>query len=73
MKWVLNIVAVLLLLVGSIWILQGFNILHQGFMAGQIQYALLGAIVDVVGVALLVAANRRHKPADSHPTSAVKP
>jgi hypothetical protein len=72
MKWVLNIVAVLLLLMGSIWILQGLNILTQGFMAGHIQYAILGVIVDVMGIALLVIANRPRKPTDSSPTSAVK-
>ncbi len=72
MKWVLNIVAVLLLLVGSVWILQGLNILKQGFMAGQIQYTILGVIVDVVGIGLLVLANRRRKPTDSTTNSAAK-
>ena len=72
MKWVLSIVAVLLLLVGSVWILQGLNILRQGFMAGHIQYTILGVIVDVVGIGLLVLANRRRKPTDSSPTSSAK-
>jgi hypothetical protein len=72
MRWVLSIVAVVLLLMGTVWILQGLNILRQGFMAGQIQYSILGLIVDVVGLALLVGANRRRKPTDSNPTSTLK-
>ena len=61
MKLVLAIVGVLLILMGSVWILQGFNILPIGFMAGQMQYALLGAILTVVGIALLVFSRRRRK------------
>jgi hypothetical protein len=72
MKWFLSILGVLLLLVGTVWVLQGLNILNQGFMAGHLQYTLLGAIVDVIGIALLVFANRRRKPSDSNPTSAAK-
>jgi hypothetical protein len=72
MKWILNIVAIVLLLFGTVWILQGLNILTQGFMAGHIQYAILGVVVDVVGIALLVFANRRGKPTNSRSTSAMK-
>ncbi len=61
MKLVLTIVGVLLILVGIVWILQGFNILQVGFMAGQMQYALLGAILAVVGIGLLAFNRRRHK------------
>jgi uncharacterized membrane protein HdeD (DUF308 family) len=72
MKWVLTIIGVLLLLMGSVWILQGLNILTQGFMAGHIQYTVLGVIVDVAGIALLVVAFRRRKPAGSGPSSQAK-
>ncbi len=61
MKTVLTIVGVLLILLGGVWILQGFNILPVGFMAGQMQYALLGAILAVVGIGLLVFSRRRRK------------
>jgi uncharacterized membrane protein HdeD (DUF308 family) len=73
MKWILTIVGVLLLLVGSVWILQGLNILTQGFMAGHIQYTVLGVVVDVVGIGLLVAAFRRRKPTGADPSSQAKP
>lgn len=61
MKFVLTIVGVLLILMGGIWILQGFNVLPVGLMAGQMQYALLGAILVVVGIGLLVFSRRRRK------------
>ncbi len=61
MKWVSNIVAVLLILVGIIWILQGVGVLPGSFMSGNIQYAFLGAILDIIGIAILIYANRRSK------------
>ena len=61
MKLVLTIIGVILILMGGIWILQGFNILPVGFMAGQMQYALLGAILVIGGIGLLAFARRRRK------------
>jgi LPXTG-motif cell wall-anchored protein len=59
MKLVLTVAGVILM--GGVWILQGFNILPVGFMAGQMQYALFGAILAVVGSGLLVFSRRRRK------------
>ncbi len=61
MKWVLNIIGVLLALIGLVWILQGFNVLLGSMMSGHIQYAILGIIVAIIGVAMLIFANRRVK------------
>ena len=61
MKLILTIVGVILILMGGIWILQGFNILPVGFMAGQMQYALLGAILMIAGIGLLAFSRRRRK------------
>lgn len=61
MKWLLDIVGAILALLGIVWILQGTNILRAGFMAGQLQYALLGVIAALVGIALIVYANRSQK------------
>jgi len=55
----LNVVAGLLLFMGTTWFLQGINVLPGSFMTGQIRWAVYGGIVDVLGVVLLVAANRR--------------
>ncbi len=69
MKWLWNIIGVLLLLFGVVWILQGTNVLPVGFMAGQIQYAVLGIVVVILGAGLLVFTNRR-RPAASGQVSA---
>jgi hypothetical protein len=58
MKWVLNILGVLLILVGIVWILQGINVLLGSFMSGQPLYAVLGIVVAIIGAFLLYFANR---------------
>ena len=59
MKIFLNIVAVLLVLLGTGWFLQGINVLPGSFMSGQTQWAINGGIAFVIGIVLLVFANRR--------------
>jgi uncharacterized membrane protein HdeD (DUF308 family) len=59
MRIVLNIVAVLCILLGCIWLLQGINILPGSFMTGQTKWAVYGGILVVVGIAVLMTANRR--------------
>jgi len=59
MKIFLNIIAVLLILVGTGWFLQGINVLPGSIMSGQTQWAINGGIAFVIGVGLLVFANRR--------------
>ena len=59
MKLFLNIVAVLLILAGGVWFLQGINVLPGSFMTGQIRWAVYGGIAIIAGVGLLVWNNRR--------------
>jgi uncharacterized membrane protein HdeD (DUF308 family) len=59
MRIALNVSAVLCLLVGCIWILQGINILPGSFMTGQTKWALYGGLLVVAGIGLLISANRR--------------
>jgi len=59
MKWVLYIIGVLLFLMGSVWILQGLGLYPVGGMANQIKWAYIGAVVDLVGIGLIVLARRR--------------
>jgi hypothetical protein len=61
MKVLLSVIGVLLILVGLVWILQGVNILLGSMMSGHIQYSILGLVVAVIGVGLLIYANRRPK------------
>jgi hypothetical protein len=63
MRIVLNIVGVVLLLFGSIWFLQGINVLPGSFMTGQIQWAVYGGIAVIVGIILLLRARRRRRSA----------
>jgi uncharacterized membrane protein HdeD (DUF308 family) len=59
MKIVSNIVAVLCVLIGVVWFLQGINVLPGSLMTGQIQWAVYGAIAVILGIVLLVVASRR--------------
>ncbi|HLG56181.1 MAG TPA: hypothetical protein VI485_12680 [Vicinamibacterales bacterium] len=61
MKIGLNVIAVLALFMGTIWFFQGIGMLPGSFMTGQIRWAVYGGIADVLGVVLLVAANRRRQ------------
>jgi hypothetical protein len=53
MKALLKIVGGVLVLIGIVWILQGFNILPGSFMTGDKFWAGMGAIAVVVGLLLL--------------------
>lgn len=59
MKTVLNILGVLLILAGGTFFLQGINILPGSFMTGDPQWAVNGGIMIVIGLGLLLWANRR--------------
>jgi hypothetical protein len=59
MKIAMNIVGVLLIIFGAIWVLQGINVLPGSFMSGQIKWAIYGGCLAAVGIIMLVAARRR--------------
>lgn len=62
MRIVLTIVGVLALLMGLLWIGQGTGLVHwpaSSFMLDQRPWATRGAILAVIGVALIVFARRR--------------
>jgi type IV secretory pathway VirB6-like protein len=61
MRIVVRILAILLILVGIVWILQGINVLPGSFMTGQIQWAYRGGAAAVVGLAILLFARRTGK------------
>src|ERR1700722_20007148 len=63
MRIFLNIVGVLLVLFGSIWILQGMNVLLGSPMSGQSRWAVRGGFLVFAGLADLVWANRKQKSA----------
>ncbi len=59
MKPILNILAALLILAGGVWFLQGINLLPGSFMTRQVKWAIYGVIAVLIGIGLLVFANRR--------------
>ena len=59
MKIFLYIVAVLLVLMGGVWFLQGMNVLLGSPMTGQMTWVINGGIVVVVGIVLFVWNYRR--------------
>lgn len=54
----LRLLGVVLIAMGSIWFLQGINVLPGSFMTGQIQWAIYGGIAVAAGVGVLLAARR---------------
>jgi hypothetical protein len=58
MKIVGTVVGILLILAGAVWFLQGINVIGGSMMTGQSQWAVYGSITLVIGVALLLYANR---------------
>ena len=61
MKIVLNVIAVLLLLPGIIFFLQGIGVLPGSYMTGQTQWAIIGSLMIVIGAGLLWFSNRKRK------------
>jgi hypothetical protein len=62
MRIIMNIVGVILVLIGSVWFLQGINVLPGSFMSGQMRWAERGGILVFAGIAGLLWANRkRHR------------
>jgi hypothetical protein len=55
----LNVAGILAVLMGTIWFLQGINILPGSFMTGQTRWAVYGGLAFVLGLVVLVRANRR--------------
>jgi len=58
MKWLLNILGAILVLIGIVWFFQGINVLLGSFMSGNSLYAVLGGALVGVGVLVLVFTNR---------------
>jgi drug/metabolite transporter (DMT)-like permease len=58
------VIGIILILVGVVWILQGFDLLGQkGAMNGHKIYAVIGLIVGLIGAALIgVGARRGRRP-----------
>jgi hypothetical protein len=45
---------VILIVFGTIWFLQGINVLPGSFMTGQVQWAIYGGIAFFAGIGVLL-------------------
>ncbi|MBI1255959.1 MAG: hypothetical protein GC204_00670 [Chloroflexi bacterium] len=59
MKLVRNVVGVLLLLIGLVWLGQGVGLIQGSFMTGEAQWALIGIVCIILGGGVLYLTNRR--------------
>jgi hypothetical protein len=59
MKTLLNIIGIILVLAGSVFFLQGINVLPGSFMTGDPQWAINGAVMILIGLGLPFWASRR--------------
>jgi hypothetical protein len=68
MKWIANIVVVLIMLAGLTFFLQGTNVIPVGGMAGQGQWTVIGLVIVVVGLGALWYLNFRKPGAPQTPS-----
>jgi hypothetical protein len=62
MRIVSSLIGVLMILVGTIWMLQGLNLAFRvGFMVGDYHWTIYGAILALVGIAQVVWSNTRQR------------
>lgn len=59
MRYILLAAGALLIFLGSVWFLQGINVLPGSFMTGQTEWAVYGAITVIVGLFLFVRGRRQ--------------
>lgn len=62
MRIAVNVVAVIALLLGGLWILQGANIVGGSVMSGQSMWIYIGIVLLVAAAAALWWANFRRPP-----------
>jgi hypothetical protein len=62
MRVVSSLIGVVMVLMGTVWMLQGLNLAFRvGFMVGDPHWTLYGAILALVGIAQVVWSNARAK------------
>ena len=60
MRVVSSLIGLMMIAMGTVWILQGLNLAFQvGFMVGDKRWTLYGAILAVFGIAQVIWSNTR--------------
>jgi LPXTG-motif cell wall-anchored protein len=54
-----NVVGIILVLIGALWIAQGSNLMPNTMMSGQSLWLWIGVVAAIVGLGLLWWVNRR--------------
>ena len=54
-----NVVGIILVLIGALWIAQGANLMPNTVMSGHSMWLWIGVVAAIAGLALLWWANRR--------------
>jgi len=62
MRAALPLLGVLMVLIGGVWALQGFNVLPGSPMTGVAFWAVAGSVLAIAGVALIVYWARGRRP-----------
>jgi hypothetical protein len=52
MKWLAYVVAIVLILAGAVFALQGLRLLPSQVMYGRAEWIVIGAVMVIVGIAL---------------------
>jgi hypothetical protein len=62
MRIVSSLTGVAMILMGTVWILQGLNLAFRvGFMVGDVHWTIYGAILALLGIAEVVWSNTRQR------------
>jgi drug/metabolite transporter superfamily protein YnfA len=62
MRAVSSLLGLAMVVMGGVWILQGLNLAFRvGFMVGDKQWVLWGAVLALVGIAQIVWSNTRER------------
>lgn len=59
--WARRIIAIVMLVVGGVWIAQGSGALGGSFMTGDAVWTVIGVVVGLFGLALLIGTARDTK------------
>ena len=62
MRVVSSLLGVAMILMGTVWMLQGLNIAFRvGFMVGNYHWTIYGALLALVGIAEVIWSNTRQR------------
>jgi hypothetical protein len=62
MRWFWLVLGVLAVIIGSVWTLQGLNVLRGSAMSGHTVFAVVGPLVGLIGLVLVGVGARRRAP-----------